>query len=95
MHLVRDSSGEVVCSGRVEFEAGTGFAGLWGGACDAAHRGKGLYRAITGSRARSALDHGIGFLHADCTPYSRPILERAGLHAITTTTPAVRRRLGA
>lgn len=89
MWLVRDGRGEVVCSGRVDFVAGTDLAGLWGGACDAAHRGKGLYRAVTAARARSALGRGKRYLHSDCTDHSRPILERAGLVPITTTTPAV------
>lgn len=31
MWLVRDASGAVVCSGRVDFVDGTDFAGLWGG----------------------------------------------------------------
>lgn len=89
MWLVRDGSGEVVCSGRVDFVPGTDFAGLWGGACDERHRGKGLYRAITAERARSAKAHGKKYLQSDCTEYSRPILARAGLVPITTTTPAV------
>lgn len=92
--LVRDPGGDVVCSGRVDFVNGTDFAGLWGGACDAAHRGKGLYRALTAARARSAQGQGQGkkYLHSDCTGYSRPILQRAGLVPITTSTPAVWRR---
>ncbi|GAB2470794.1 GNAT family N-acetyltransferase [Luteococcus sediminum] len=90
MWLVRDSAGEVVCSGRVDFVAGTDFAGLWGGACDERHRGLGLYRAITAARATSASAKGYRYLQSDCTEFSRPILERAGLVPITTTTPAVR-----
>ena len=90
--LVRDPGGAVVCSGRVDFVNGTDFAGLWGGACDAAHRGKGLYRALTAARARSAQGRGKKYLQSDCTGCSRPILERAGLVPITTSTPAVWRR---
>lgn len=89
MWLVRDASGEVVCSGRVDFVAGTDFAGLWGGACDKRHRGLGLYRAVTAARATSARARGHRYLQSDCTKFSRPILERAGLVPITTTTPAV------
>lgn len=88
MWVARAPSGEVVCSGRVDFVAGTPFAGLWGGACQEAHRGRGLYRALTAERARSALRRGKLYLQSDCTEKSRPILERAGLVAITTTTPA-------
>lgn len=90
--LVRDASGAAVCSGRVDFVDGTEFAGLWGGACDEAHRGKGLYRAVAAVRARSARERGKPFVQVDCTEDSRPILERAGLSPITTTTPAVWRR---
>ncbi|RRJ86584.1 GNAT family N-acetyltransferase [Gulosibacter macacae] len=92
MWVVRAPSGEVVCSGRVEFIPGTEFAGLFGGACDAAHRGRGLYRALAAARAREAAERGKRFLQVDCTEYSRPILERAGLVPITTTVPAVWRR---
>lgn len=92
MWLVRDPSGAVVCSGRVDFVPNSSFAGLWGGACDEAHRGRGLYRALTAQRARAAKERGKQHVQSDCTEYSRPILERAGLLAITTTTPAVWRR---
>lgn len=92
MWLVRDAHGAVVCSGRIDFIEGSDFAGIWGGACDESHRGKGLYRAITAQRARSAKARGKKYLHSDCTEYSRPILQRAGLVPITTTTPATWRR---
>lgn len=92
MWLVRGPGGEAVCSGRLELVPGSGFAGLWGGACDPAHRGRGLYRAVTAARARWAIEHGASLLQSDCTEYSRPILERAGLLAITTTTPFLWRR---
>lgn len=92
MWLVRSAEAEVVCSGRVDFVDGTDFAGLWGGACDEEHRGKGLYRAITAERAKSAKARGKKYLQSDCTEYSRPILQRAGLVPVTTTTPAIWRR---
>lgn len=89
MWAVHGPDGAPVCSGRIEFVAGTDFAGLWGGACHVDHRGRGLYRVLTAARARVALAHGKRFLQSDCTAYSRPILERAGLVAVTTTTPAM------
>lgn len=92
MWLVRSPQGQVVCSGRVDFVADSDFAGLWGGACDEDHRARGLYRALTAQRARWARRQGKSFLHSDCTEFSRPILQRAGLQSITTTTPAVWRR---
>ena len=81
-----------VSSGRLEVVAGSDFAGLWGGSTLPSHRGQGVYRALTAARARSALDRGVHLLQSDCTEMSRPILERSGLVAITTTTPWVWRR---
>ncbi|GAB2510997.1 hypothetical protein CATRI_09190 [Corynebacterium atrinae] len=89
MWLVRGPEGDVVCTGRVDFVAHTDFAGLWGGACNEAHRGQGIYRALTAQRARSAQERGKKFLQVDCTEYSRPILQRAGLVPVTVTTPAI------
>jgi ribosomal protein S18 acetylase RimI-like enzyme len=79
----------VVSAGRLEPVPGTGFAGLWGGATDPAWRGRGIYRVLTSARADAALAGGARYLQSDCTPMSRPILERSGLTAITTTTPFV------
>ncbi len=80
---------QVVSSGRLVVVEGTEFAGLWGGATLPTHRGLGLYRAMTAARARSALGRGVRYLQSDCTAMSRPILERSGLVAVTTTTPWV------
>jgi hypothetical protein len=84
-----EAAGEVVSAGRLSPVPGTDVAGLWGGATRAEWRGRGIYRALTAARARSALDRGLRLLHSDCTPMSRPILERSGLVAVTTTTPYV------
>ena len=84
---VAEAGGEVVCSGRLEPVAGTEVAGVWGGATLPAWRGRGIYRALTAVRARSALRLGHRFLHSDSTEDSRPILERSGLVRVTTTTP--------
>jgi hypothetical protein len=86
-HLPPGEARTILCAGRLEVVRGTSFAGLWGGATLPAWRGRGLYRALTAARARSALAHGARFLHSDSTDASRPILERAGLQAVTTTTP--------
>ncbi|MEO9326013.1 GNAT family N-acetyltransferase [Nocardioides sp. C4-1] len=77
----------IVSSGRLVTVDDTEFAGLWGGGTLPSHRGLGLYRALTAARARSALARGVRLLQSDCTPMSRPVLERSGLVAITTTTP--------
>lgn len=84
---VAEASGRVVCAGRMACVPGTDFAGLWGGATDPEWRGKGIYRALTAARARAALQEGVRYLHSDCTAMSRPILQRSGLVAVTTTTP--------
>jgi hypothetical protein len=89
---VVEADGDVVCAGRLQRVAGTQFAGLWGGVCAPGWRGRGLYRALTSARARSALGQGVHYLHSDCTVMSRPILERSGLVAVTTTTPYLWRR---
>lgn len=85
--LAEDADGTVVCAGRLEVVAGTEFAGLWGGATRAPWRGRGIYRALVAARARAALAMGAAYLHSDCTAMSRPILERSGMVAVTTTTP--------
>ncbi|HEU5035641.1 MAG TPA: GNAT family N-acetyltransferase [Nocardioides sp.] len=85
--LAEDADGTVVCAGRLEVVRGTEFAGLWGGATLAPWRGRGIYRALVAARARAALALGVVYLHSDCTDMSRPILERSGLAAVTTTTP--------
>ena len=68
---------------------GTEFAGIWGGSTLPEFRGRGIYRALVAARARSAVERGIRLIHSDCTDMSRPILERSGLQAVTTTTPYV------
>jgi GNAT superfamily N-acetyltransferase len=86
---VAEAAGHVVCSGRLARVEGTEFAGIWGGSTLPEWRGKGIYRALTAARARAALADGVRYLHSDCSAMSRPILERSGLVAVTTTTPYV------
>ena len=84
---VAEADGEVVSAGRLEPVPGTQVAGLWGGSTLPEWRGRGLYRALTAARARSALRRGLRYLHSDSTAYSRPILERSGFVKVTTTIP--------
>jgi len=84
---VAEAGGAIVCAGRLEPVAGTEFAGIWGGATLPAWRGRGIYRALTAARARSALRLGKTLVHSDSTEFSRPILARAGLITVSTTTP--------
>jgi hypothetical protein len=84
---VAEAEGRIVSAGRLEPVHGTDFAGIWGGATLKAWRGRGIYRALTATRARSALRMGKTLIHSDSTEYSRPILERSGLLKVSTTTP--------
>ena len=84
---VAEAEGQVVCAGRLEPVEGSDFAGIWGGATHLGWRRRGIYRALTAERARSALRRGKTFINSDSTEYSRPILERSGFVKVTTTTP--------
>jgi GNAT superfamily N-acetyltransferase len=87
-----DQGRAVICSGRITPVSGTEFAGIWGGSTLPEWRGKGIYRALTAARAHAVLDEGVRYINSDCTAMSRPILERSGLVAVTTTTPYLWRR---
>ena len=89
---VAEADGVVVSAGRLEPVDGTEFAGIWGGATRPEWRGRGIYRALTSARARSALRHGKRYINSDSTEFSRPILELSGLVKVTTTTPYEWRR---
>lgn len=84
---VAEADGRIVTAGRLEPVAGTDFAGIWGGSTRPEWRGRGIYRALTAARARSALGRGKTLIHSDSTEYSRPILERYGFVKVSTTTP--------
>jgi len=87
--VVAEAGGEVVCAGWVRFERGTDFATLWGGATLPEWRRRGIYRATVAHRASLAAERGFRFLEVDASSNSRPILERLGFTAVTTTTPYV------
>jgi GNAT superfamily N-acetyltransferase len=84
---VAESEGQIISAGRLEPVRGSEFAGIWGGATRPDWRGRGIYRALTAARARSALKVGKTLIHSDSTEHSRPILERSGLVRVSTTTP--------
>lgn len=79
--------GTIVSAGRIDPIPGTTFAGIWGGATLPDYRGRGIYRALTAARVRSAMSRGVRWIHSDSTEFSRPILERAGLVKVTETVP--------
>jgi GNAT superfamily N-acetyltransferase len=81
--------GRPVSGGRVDLEEGVEFAGLFGGVTLPDYRGRGLYRATVARRAELARERGYRWLYVDALPTSRPILERNGFVAMTTTTPFV------
>ncbi|HEU0207122.1 MAG TPA: GNAT family N-acetyltransferase [Pseudolysinimonas sp.] len=84
---VAEADREIVTAGRLEPVPDSEFAGIWGGATRPRWRGRGIYRALTAARARSALARGRTLINSDSTEFSRPILERSGLIAVSTTTP--------
>jgi GNAT superfamily N-acetyltransferase len=87
--VVAMADGEPVSGCRVDFEDDVEFAGLFGGVTLPEYRGRGLYRAIVARRAELARERGYRWLYSDALPTSRPILERLGFSAMTTTTPFV------
>jgi GNAT superfamily N-acetyltransferase len=87
--VVAEAGGVIVCAGWVRFEHGTDFATLWGGTTMPAWRGRGIYRALVAYRASLAAQRGFRFIQVDASSASRPILERLGFSAVTTTTPYV------
>jgi hypothetical protein len=80
---------EPVSAARMEPVPGTRFAGLWGGGTVEGWRGRGIYRALVGHRARAAAALGYRYLQVDAVARSRPILERLGFQPLSTTTPYV------
>ena len=87
--VVAEAAGIVVCAGWARFVPGTDFVTLWGGATLPAWRRRGMYRAIVAYRANLAAERGFRYLSVDASDDSRPILERLGFVAVTTTTPFV------
>jgi GNAT superfamily N-acetyltransferase len=87
--VVAEGAGDVVSAGWVRFEAGTDFATLWGGGTLPSWRRRGIYRALVAYRANLAAERGFRFLQVDASSESRPILERLGFIAVTTTTPYI------
>lgn len=78
-----------VSSGRIEFYAGSGFAGIWGGGTLPEWRRRGVFRALVAHRAALAASRGFRFLQVDATADSRPILRRLGFTELATTTPFI------
>jgi GNAT superfamily N-acetyltransferase len=73
----------------MRFPSDTEFVTFWGGATLPAWRGRGIYRALVAHRAQLAAERGRRYIEVDASDDSRPILERLGFVAVTTTTPYV------
>ena len=86
---VVEDGGTVVSAAWLTPFPGTEIAGLWGGSTLAAHRGRGIYRALVAHRANVALRQGYRLLNVDASDDSRPILTRLGLVVVGGTTPYV------
>jgi GNAT superfamily N-acetyltransferase len=87
--VVAEAGATVVCAAWIRFEQGSEFATLWGGATLPEWRRRGIYRATVAHRANVAAERGFRYLEVDASDDSRPILERLGFQAVTTTTPYV------
>jgi GNAT superfamily N-acetyltransferase len=87
--VVAEANTTVVCAAWIRFEGETEFATLWGGATLPDWRRRGIYRATVAYRASLATARGFRYLETDASEDSRPILERLGFTAVTTTTPYV------
>lgn len=84
---LKGPDGPALTAAWIRFHPGTGFASLWGGGTLPEWRKQGLYSAILVHRARIAKARGYEYLRVDASDDSRPILQKLGLHAVTTTTP--------
>lgn len=89
--FVAYDTGVPVSAARITYEPGSQFAGLWGGATLASHRGKGYYKTLVAARLQEALQRGVRFLYIDASPMSRPILERRGFVFLGYSSPCVLR----
>lgn len=87
--FVAEAGDRTVCDGWVRFPSGTEFATFWGGFTLPAWRRRGIYRAIVAHRAKLAAQRDRRYIEVDASDHSRPILERLGFVAVTTTTPYV------
>jgi GNAT superfamily N-acetyltransferase len=87
--VVAEAGDEVVSAGWIRYVPGTAYATLWGGSTLPSYRGRGIYRALVAYRARLAAARDFSLLQVDASDDSRPILERLGFVAITTTTPYI------
>jgi GNAT superfamily N-acetyltransferase len=87
--LVAEADGRIVAAAWLIMRDDTEFASLWGGSTLERYRGRGIYRTLVARRAEMARAAGYPYLQVDASDMSRPILEKLGFVALTTTTPYV------
>ncbi|MEG3635584.1 GNAT family N-acetyltransferase [Micromonospora palythoicola] len=87
--VVAEADETMVSAGWVRYPVESTFATLWGGSTLPRWRRQGIYRALVTYRARLAGARGRTLVQVDASDESRPVLERLGLVAVTTTTPYV------
>ncbi|HXH88468.1 MAG TPA: GNAT family N-acetyltransferase [Gaiellaceae bacterium] len=87
--VVAEAGDAIVCAAWARFVRGTEFVTLWGGGTLPEWRSRGIYRAIVAYRANLAAERGFRYLQVDASDESKPILERLGFVAVTTTTPFI------
>jgi len=81
------SGDRVVGSGWIDFQGGSKFAQLCGGAVLEDFRGRGIYTLLFEHRLAQARKRGVPFIAVDAAPMSRPILERKGFRFVCQTYP--------
>jgi hypothetical protein len=86
---IAEVDGQPVSAAWIRFVPNTDFAGLWGGGTLKEYRGRGIYKALVAVRAADAIERGYTYLQVDASDDSRPILERLGFVAVTSTTPYI------
>jgi hypothetical protein len=87
--FVAEIEGRIVAAAWLIAKSSSDFAVLLGGSTVADWRGRGMYRALVSERAKLAATWEADYLQVDASEDSRPILERLGFVAVTTTTPFV------
>ena len=69
-------------AGWIMFPEHSQFGCLWGGSTLSEYRGRGLYTALLGARAREARERQARYLTVDASPKSRPIVVTCGFEVI-------------
>ena len=78
---------KLVASAWMRYTPESQFASLWGGSTLEGYRGRGVYTALVAARVQEAVSRGRRFLTIDASDMSRPIVQKLGFVAISTSTP--------